>query len=208
MHILVTAVLFIIIISSSAYFYKNKMHKERLVPLWQQAGVFVLAEILYLLLFYRYGYTVFYSFKMVSIWCWLVLIAGIDYEEMIIPNTCVLIGLAAVLIFGGIDIFLGGTAPLQAGKFALMGGLLGFGTFALCSALSKGGVGMGDIKLYTVLGLLLGWEGTFTVLFFCIFCTAVYAIVALFIKKKDKKTMVPIGPFTWLGMTIAILLGI
>lgn len=161
-----------------------------------------------LFLYYHYGYTVIYSFKIALIWGWLAVIAWIDGTKMVIPNRAVVTGIVAAVFFMLFDILVGGFSPLVVCKDYVMGALFGFGVFALARIVSKHGIGMGDIKLYTALGLLLGWAGVFAVMFFSILCMAVYGIAALLLHKKEKDSQVPMAPFTLLGMLLYILIGI
>ena len=69
-------------------------------------------------------------------------------------------------------------------------------------------MGMGDIKLFAVLGLFLGWQGVFNVILFSVFAVAAYGVAMLISRKKDKKSEIPIGPFALLGLMISIGLGV
>ena len=69
-------------------------------------------------------------------------------------------------------------------------------------------MGMGDIKLYSVLGVLLGWQGVFNVIFFSVVFVTGYGIVQIIRNKITRKTTVPVAPFTLLAMVVAMALGI
>ncbi len=152
--------------------------------------------------------TLEYSLKLLFLFHWLVPIAWTDGKEHVIPNKLILAGLAVFLLFF-LEEWLLLRAP--AGQLLIRSGLgllFGGGLFFFCMLLTKGGMGPGDVKLFSVLGLFLGWEALFPVIFFTILCIAVVGIVLIVAKKKDKKSQLPAGPFTLAAMAVAILLGV
>ncbi|MFM8446882.1 MAG: prepilin peptidase [Candidatus Nanopelagicaceae bacterium] len=87
--------------------------------------------------------------------------------------------------------------------------------FSFCSAtffiileiLSRGGMGMGDVKLAAAIGALLFYEKwqTIVLAFFLAFSLgAIYGIYLIFNKKVGRKTSVPFGPFMILGTWLAL----
>ncbi len=152
--------------------------------------------------------TLEYSLKLLFLFHWLVPIAWTDGKEHIIPNRLILAGLGAFLLFS-LEEWLLLRVPL--GPLLLrsaLGLLFGGGLFFLCMLLTRGGMGPGDVKLFAVLGLFLGWEALFPVVFITVLGIAVVGSILILIKKKDKKAQLPAGPFVLLAMTAAILLGI
>ena len=78
---------------------------------------------------------------------------------MLIPDK-VLLPFAVVLL--GVRLFI----PLEPWWDSLLGALVGFGVLFLIAVVSKGGMGGGDIKLFFVIGLVLGTVNTLVTLFF------------------------------------------
>ncbi|MEX2289871.1 MAG: prepilin peptidase, partial [Mycobacteriales bacterium] len=115
------------------------------------------------------------------------------------PVAAVLLGAAAL-------------AGSESGDFlrALLGGTAMFAVyFALCFAYPAG-MGFGDVKLSGILGLYtawLGWGVLAVGLFLGFFLGGVFGIALMALRKGDRKTAVPFGPFMLLGALIAILVG-
>lgn len=74
----------------------------------------------------------------------------------------------------------------------------------ICRVLVHNSIGMGDIKLFAVLGLYFGYDVIY-VMFFSFLCTAVFSIYLLAFKKMKKKDSVPLGPFIFLGTILSII---
>ena len=132
-------------------------------------------------------------------------IAWIDIERHIIPNR---ITYPAFLGFSGYVVlawlFDGGTDPVRA----LAGALLYGGVLFIVAFISRG-MGMGDVKLALVIGVVLGSIGlrfvgvaaAGAVLF-----GGVGGIVAL-IAGLDRKAMIPFGPYMAAGAVVAAFWG-
>jgi leader peptidase (prepilin peptidase)/N-methyltransferase len=131
----------------------------------------------------------------------LVPVALIDLEHRIIPNKITLpAALAAVAIGAALDLK-GVPEQLIAGAAA--------GGFLLAFLLMyPRGMGMGDVKLAAVLGLLLGRSVAVAILAGVLTATLVGAVVIARVGvDKGRKTAVPFGPFLALGGIIGLLAG-
>lgn len=95
-----------------------------------------------------------------------------------------------LLIFGALIAIMRIISPLQPWWDAILGAVFGFSLLLLLSILSKGGMGGGDIKLYFVLGLVLGLKLTFLSLFFA---ALIGLIVSIILRRGFGKT-IPFGP--------------
>jgi leader peptidase (prepilin peptidase) / N-methyltransferase len=127
--------------------------------------------------------------------------ALIDLEHRIIPNR--LTGAGALLALGL------GTALDPAGEPTRLIAGAAAGGFLLLAALAyPGGMGMGDVKLAGVMGLLLGTAVVPAILIALlagVLCGA--AIVAHKGAREGRKTAVPFGPFLALGGIVAVFAG-
>lgn len=97
-------------------------------------------------------------------------------------------------------------------KILIISSLIGlvavFFVLLIISKLTKGGFGMGDVKLLSALGFMTGITAVlFTILFGMIICMF-FGIALILLKKKDKKDTIPFGPFILLGFACAMILGI
>lgn len=163
---------------------------------------------LFLLSYYFYGNNLLYCLKLLFAYELLLAAAFIDKKLKIIPNTLILILLGGAFGFFLMELFLLQLPALVLLKDCTTGALFGAGIFLLARLFVKSGVGLGDIKLFGSLGLLLGWEGTFNLLFFSVVLSAGYGILLLLRKKADKKALLPMAPFVFAGMAVIMIMGV
>jgi len=138
----------------------------------------------------------------------LVAISAIDLEHMRIPSavvyTTAALG-APLLVLAS-----AGTHRWSALLGALIGGAAAFGAFfALFFAVPKG-IGFGDVRLAGLCGAFLGWIGYRELLasFLLSFVLAgVPAVVLLAMKKVQRRTQIPFGPFLAAGTMVTVLFG-
>jgi prepilin signal peptidase PulO-like enzyme (type II secretory pathway) len=115
----------------------------------------------------------------------------IDFEHRLLPDSINLI----LLIF-----ILPVTVMNHKWSFWLIGGAVGFGfpflvTWIFYLVKGKVGLGGGDIKLFGILGLYLGWKGIFLNLFLSCMLGSIIGLSLILIFKHDKKNPIPFGPF-------------
>jgi len=125
--------------------------------------------------------------------------AVIDLEHRIIPNRITLLGAVLALVLG--------TALDPAGEPGrLIAGAAAGGLLLLAALAYPGGMGMGDVKLAAVMGLLLGSAVAPAILIALLAGVLVGAVV---IARKGavagRKTAIPFGPF--LGAIVAVYVG-
>lgn len=135
--------------------------------------------------------------------------ACVDLREQRIPNVFpVIMSVAAIsclayLYFTDSD-----------GVFAyIISSIVGTIACAICMlivyALTKGGIGIGDIKLLCSLSLLCGANSlACTAAVGSIICGCVSIILIIMKKKKIKEDALPFAPFAFLGYAISVLLPI
>jgi Flp pilus assembly protein protease CpaA len=142
------------------------------------------------------------------IFLWLFTIALIDLKEQKIPKALTVSGFLLWCVFVLAAVTAGGAVFSEVMFFSGGGLLLGGGLFFVCRLFSRGGVGMGDVRMFSILGLLYGMNDTFSILFMTILFMSVYGIVCAIMKKKDMKSMVAMGPFAWVACCFCFLVGI
>ncbi len=124
-----------------------------------------------------------------------------DLTYMLIPNR-ILIWFFPTFIVLRLTLI-----PLDPWWHAVAGSFTGFASVYLITCLSKGGMGGGDIKLFAVLGLVLGWKLTLLCLMLSCFYGAVIGGVGLLTGKIKRRTPIPFGPFIVLGALTAYFYG-
>ena len=134
-------------------------------------------------------------------------IAVIDARHRIVPNRLVypafVVFLAAI---AAADLF-GEEASLVR---ALVGMLVYGGPLLIVGLAVPGGMGMGDVKLAALIGLVLGSRGLSLVAVAAgvgILGGGVGAIVALLVLRRGRKHQMPFGPFLAIGAVAATLVG-
>jgi leader peptidase (prepilin peptidase)/N-methyltransferase len=123
-----------------------------------------------------------------------------DFERRVIPNPILIVGSAI-----GIAI-VGATDPGSLGERAIAAG--GAGGFLLLAALAyPGGMGMGDVKLATVMGLYLG--SAVVAALVAGFATGALVGIALMVRHgaAARKRALPFGPFLALGGVVGLWAG-
>lgn len=165
------------------------------------AGVGLTAE------FFVFSYSILKIFRYLLLYAALFFLAWIDHKQKRIPNKILsrLLVLRAILLVAE-----GAMFPRMALVIALssvLGMLLGGGMFLLARFLSKGGVGMGDVKLFAVIGSYVGSGSIMAVTFLTIVISAAYSIVMLAVEKVRWKEEIPFAPFIWIGTMLAMALG-
>jgi len=139
---------------------------------------------------------------------WLLAVALVDGRKRVIPHALTLPGFGAWLVLAVLAVWPGGSSPGRVIAFSLGGCLLGGGIFFLCRMLTKGGVGMGDVRVFSILGLLHGMNDTFSIVFFAILLMTVYGLGAVLARKKNMKSQLPMGPFILASYLLCGLLGV
>lgn len=80
------------------------------------------------------------------------------------------------------------------------------GILFIISYVSKGGLGMGDVKLITVSSLFMDITTTITVFLISLILTAVSAVILLLLKKTGMKQKIPFAPFLLAGYIVYAML--
>jgi leader peptidase (prepilin peptidase)/N-methyltransferase len=166
---------------------------------WRYPLVEGLTAGLFLVLYLHFGLTVI-AIKYLFLAALLVAVSFIDLEHFIIPNSLVLTG----VIFGvGISFFVHNVSFLSA----LLGAVSCSGFLLLASLISRGGMGLGDVKLAVVIGLFLGWPLGPVGLLVGACIGGLLGLVLLVTGIKGRKDPIPFGPFIALGTMVALLWG-
>ena len=128
--------------------------------------------------------------------------AWTDFRKKKIPNQMILI-LTGIKAIGVLLQILAEHEEWQTAVLPSLAGMILTGAvLVICRLISRGGLGAGDIKLFSVIGLYLGIVGVLNVGFYAILFAAGYSIVMLLAKKADGKSKIALAPFIWIGCSI------
>lgn len=135
------------------------------------------------------------------------LVAVIDHREMIIPNRILLWMLTYWGLAMALQIWQMGYPNPNVLLDFILGGLIGASPL-LVRLVSKGGIGMGDIKLFAIVGLYVGKQDILRAMFLSL-------VIALFVllgrklrKKLEKKQEVSFGPFVAAGTMLMVVMNV
>ncbi|QXE00563.1 A24 family peptidase [Terribacillus sp. DMT04] len=123
-----------------------------------------------------------------------------DMKFMLIPNKILLFFLPLFII---LRVF----TPLDPWWDSIIGAVVAFVLLFLVILFSRGGMGGGDLKLFVVLGVVLGWKGVLLTFFLSSVIGAVISLVLLSTKVLKRKQAIPFGPYILLGALITYFHG-
>ena len=168
------------------------------------AGIYLV--LVFVLLYWRFGFSL--QWFLLCIHCLvLAMIALSDLRFSIIPDELLIAdGICSVLIVVP-DIV---TAPsLRTVLFPLLGVLVGAGFILALNLLGrlfyhKDVLGMGDLKLLAVCGLVCGPSGILIAAFLGILCAGLFFAFAILLKRMKSDQFCPFGPFLILGVCLTL----
>lgn len=155
--------------------------------------------LLFAFVYYKLGFTWELTVALLFI-SLLVIINVSDIAYMLIPDKILLFFLP-FLIVGRV------LSPLEPWWDAIVGALLGFSILLLIAIISKGGMGGGDIKLFFLIGLVLGALNTLLTLFVASVIGMIVGIIVLKVLGKGRKSPVPFGPSIAIAAIIVYFYG-
>ncbi|WP_108669437.1 prepilin peptidase [Peribacillus acanthi] len=154
---------------------------------------------LFVLAFYKIGF----NWELLTAWTFislLIIIIVSDIAYMLIPDKILLFFLPLLIIE---RIWL----PLNPWWDSIVGAFFGFGLLFFIAVISKGGMGGGDIKLYFLIGIVLGFKFTLLSFFIATFIGAIYGLGIIMVGKFKKRQPIPFGPFIVVGSLMAYFYG-
>jgi leader peptidase (prepilin peptidase) / N-methyltransferase len=123
-----------------------------------------------------------------------------DIRYMIIPDK-VLLFFAVIFIIERMFV------PLSPWWDSLVGAFVGFALLMFIAVVSKGGMGGGDIKLFALLGFVLGWKMVLLAFFFSTLYGTVFGMVGMALGKVRRGEPMPFGPYIVFGTLTVYFFG-
>lgn len=138
----------------------------------------------------------------------LLLVAQTDHKYMIIPNLCSEILLVAGVVSIIVE-FICDRENVAAWTFnCILSAVITLIVLLLLNRITKGGIGMGDVKIFSSLSFLCGLRCVFATLMLAFTLCAFVSLFLILFKKKTMKDALPLGPFIYFGYGISIILAI
>jgi leader peptidase (prepilin peptidase)/N-methyltransferase len=155
--------------------------------------------LLFVLLWYRYGSSL--RLLLATLYtCFFIIIFFIDLEHHLVLNRVIYPAIVVALLFIPF-------APGHSAKELLFGGLIGLALLFLIAFIYPAGMGMGDVKLATFVGLVVGFPSVFVALLFSFVAGGLVGGGLLLTGLKGRKDPVPFAPFLVAGGMVAMLYG-
>lgn len=155
--------------------------------------------LIFVLLWNHYGFSIELPLAMLFA-CLFIVIIVIDLEHHLILNRVVYpaIALAFLVII---------LTPDYGIISAVIGGVTGAGILLLVALISRGGMGMGDVKLAALIGLLVGFPQVLIALLICFVLGGAVAGGLLLARLRGRKDPVPLAPFLTAGLITTVFYG-
>ncbi len=153
---------------------------------WQYPLVEISTACLFLLIF-NFQFSIFNLIYYLIIVSLLIVIFTYDLKHYLIPDRIVFPGMIITLLY-----------QVLSNDFyrPVLAGLATSGFFLLLVLITKGkGMGLGDVKLVGLMGLILSWPNVLIALFLSFFSGAVIGLLLIVFSKKGLKSQIPFGPF-------------
>ncbi|MGG4010651.1 prepilin peptidase [Bacillus smithii] len=183
----------------SFFFLKGKCRSCKRKISWIYPIFEAVTGVLFAFSFYQFGWSM--NLVMACLFTSLLVIITVsDLAYMVIPDKILL---PFMILFIVIRI-LSPTIPWWS---SWAGAVIGFGLLFLIAVVTNGAMGGGDIKLYFVIGLILGLEKTLLSFFLACLFGSLFGLILLFKGKFKKGKPVPFGPFIAAGAILAFFYG-
>jgi len=130
----------------------------------------------------------------------LLLIAVIDLEHRLIPNVLVGCGMMLALAFNVLY-------PTPGLAAALWGAAVGGGVFVLLAVARQNALGMGDVKLAFLIGMMTGFPWVLQALILGVILGGLAAGLLLLTRMRKPKQYMPYAPYLVAGSMATLLYG-
>jgi leader peptidase (prepilin peptidase)/N-methyltransferase len=156
------------------------------------------------LLFLRFPHSPVSLAIVLFYFCLLLVIAVVDLEHQLILNWLVY---PAAPIATALSLWASRPGLVPDIEHAAIGLGIGLILFLLIVILSRGGMGLGDVKMAALMGIILGYPNVLVAIFLAIMAGGIIAVAFLATRKKGRKQAIPFGPFLALGTMLSLLWG-
>ncbi len=135
-------------------------------------------------------------------------LAAIDLDTHRLPNSIVLPGYPVLIVLFAVA---GVAAPdLESLARAAAGSGILFAVYLTLALISPRGMGMGDVKLAGLIGLVLGWFGWAPLAvgaMAAFFLGGVFGVILMLARRASRTSGIPFGPWMLAGAWVGIVFG-
>lgn len=167
--------------------------------------MFVMNVVLANVITYVYSNSVVIDVKLMFVVCMLWPIAFIDYRTKMIPNYILKVMLVLRVLFLVPEFIMLGDIPQRLLSMAVAT-IAVFLACVLCCLLIKGAIGMGDVKLFSIMALFLGLEGIWSAIFCSLIVSFFISVFSLVTKRVKRKDNIPFAPAILIGTYLSVFL--
>lgn len=159
----------------------------------------IVTGFLFAFCYYKLGFTV-ELITALLLMSMLMILFVTDVKYMLIPNNVLLFFLPLFIIMRIIN-------PLTPWHSSITGSVIGFVLLAVIIIVSKGGMGAGDMKLFGVLGIILGLANVLLTFFLASLFGALVGSILIWSKIIKRKQPIPFGPYIIVATIITYFYG-
>lgn len=174
---------------------------------WVGLGIFVLFAMVSGWIVGSSAQSILDCIKLLTIFVVFSLAALTDIKSYIIPNSLVLALIGIRCLLSVAEFFWAKDNWIYQIKVSLVGGVLSLVIFLIISIITKGGFGMGDVKLLAAQGFMMGLYGVVNTFLYALLCCSVIALILMATNKKKLKDKLPFAPFIFAGFIVSLILG-
>lgn len=142
--------------------------------------------LLFVFCYYIYGFQLELLIALLFVSLLMIIFVS-DVKYMIIPNNILLVFFIAFILLRYLQ-------PLNPWWSSLLGAIVGFVIIALIIIGSRGGMGAGDMKLFGVIGIILGFGNVLLTFLLACMLGAIIGVSLLLLEKIENKQPIPFGP--------------
>lgn len=171
---------------------------------WIMLSVYTVMAVLSVIVFSMYEYSGPRIIRYLVLFCALGFCSYIDVKKRIIPNSVLLwlllarTGLLVVEIVAASDLW-----KVMVLRM-LLGAAASFVVLWIAALASKGGIGMGDVKLMTIVGYYVGFESILSCITAPMLLFGIFGLTLVAMKKIKLKDALPFAPFIAVGVMLVL----
>ena len=133
-------------------------------------------------------------------------IAAIDMRLQKIPNQFIMAALLLRVLIYIPEFIISISSAIATLKDNVLGAVIIGSFFLIMLLIFKNSIGMGDIKLFAIMGLYQGIWGAFNAVFFSLIVSFFISVTLLISRRKGRKDSISFGSSVLIGTIIAISL--